>query len=52
MVSFKFSLLTCNASSTENTIPLVYIKGIDTSGGQCTWCGRYGHNKSYCPLLK
>lgn len=37
MVSFKFSLLTCNASSIENTIPLVYIKGIkgiNTSGGQ------------------
>ncbi|KAI9342992.1 hypothetical protein BD770DRAFT_447462 [Pilaira anomala] len=53
MVSFNFSLFTCNASSPKDTIELVVsVKDINTSGGQCTWCGCYGHNRGYCPLLK
>ncbi|ORZ10536.1 hypothetical protein BCR42DRAFT_422587 [Absidia repens] len=28
------------------------IPGINTSGGQCSWCGKYGHKPSYCPYLR
>ncbi|KAI8333653.1 hypothetical protein BC941DRAFT_434098 [Chlamydoabsidia padenii] len=28
------------------------IPRINTTGGQCSWCGIYGHRQSYCPYLK
>ncbi|KAI9359428.1 hypothetical protein BD770DRAFT_386036 [Pilaira anomala] len=28
------------------------IKPVDLSYGQCTWCGKYGHKRIGCPLLK
>ncbi|KAI8356723.1 hypothetical protein EDC96DRAFT_576683 [Choanephora cucurbitarum] len=30
----------------------VTIKPLNLQGGQCTWCGKYGHKKKVCPLLK
>ncbi|ORE07779.1 hypothetical protein BCV72DRAFT_226062 [Rhizopus microsporus var. microsporus] len=28
------------------------IKPLNLQGGQCTWCGKYGHKRPICPLLK
>ncbi|ORZ17019.1 hypothetical protein BCR42DRAFT_413767 [Absidia repens] len=28
------------------------IPGINTTGGQCNWCGKYGHKPNYCPYLR
>ncbi|KAI7870334.1 hypothetical protein BDF14DRAFT_1879311 [Spinellus fusiger] len=28
------------------------IKPLNLQGGQCTWCGKYGHKRMSCPLLK
>ncbi|KAI8640150.1 hypothetical protein BD408DRAFT_245838 [Parasitella parasitica] len=28
------------------------IKDINTTGGQCTWCGKYGHQVDDCSFLK
>ncbi|KAJ8662731.1 hypothetical protein O0I10_001695 [Lichtheimia ornata] len=25
---------------------------INTTGGQCSWCGKYGHQRGVCPYLK
>ncbi|KAI8078038.1 uncharacterized protein B0P05DRAFT_543875 [Gilbertella persicaria] len=42
--------------SHSNTIPLTNmsfaIKPLNLQGGQCTWCGKYGHKRLACPLLK
>ncbi|KAI8355563.1 hypothetical protein BD560DRAFT_407190, partial [Blakeslea trispora] len=29
----------------------VAIKPLNLQGGQCTWCGKYGHKRKVCPLL-
>ncbi|KAG2203237.1 hypothetical protein INT46_000427 [Mucor plumbeus] len=29
-----------------------YIKPLNLQGGQCSWCGKYGHKRPTCPLLK
>ncbi|RCH90815.1 hypothetical protein CU097_003006 [Rhizopus azygosporus] len=28
------------------------IKPLNLQGGQCSWCGKYGHKRHICPLLK
>ncbi|KAI9276279.1 hypothetical protein BY458DRAFT_433868 [Sporodiniella umbellata] len=28
------------------------IKPLNLDGGQCSWCGKYGHKRLVCPLLK
>ncbi|EIE87673.1 hypothetical protein RO3G_12384 [Rhizopus delemar RA 99-880] len=28
------------------------IKPLNLEGGQCSWCGKYGHQNLACPLLK
>ncbi|KAL1927916.1 hypothetical protein VTP01DRAFT_3321 [Rhizomucor pusillus] len=28
------------------------IKPINTTGGQCSWCGKYGHHRGSCPFLR
>ncbi|KAI9487125.1 MAG: hypothetical protein EXX96DRAFT_614918 [Benjaminiella poitrasii] len=52
--------------STNNTLSTLYntkekdmapssnnnLKPLDLSHGQCSWCGKYGHNRGRCPLLK
>ncbi|KAF1798223.1 hypothetical protein FB192DRAFT_1398315 [Mucor lusitanicus] len=44
------------AASTEPEVPLndmsFNIKPLNLQGGQCTWCGKYGHKRPSCPLLK
>ncbi|KAI9299410.1 hypothetical protein BJ944DRAFT_52342, partial [Cunninghamella echinulata] len=27
-------------------------KPLDLRGGQCSWCGKYGHKRIRCPFLK
>ncbi|OAD80465.1 CCHC-type zinc finger transcription factor [Phycomyces blakesleeanus NRRL 1555(-)] len=29
-----------------------YIKPLNLQGGQCTWCGKYGHKRRGCSFLK
>ncbi|KAI9321654.1 hypothetical protein BX666DRAFT_1904272 [Dichotomocladium elegans] len=53
-------LLICNSatasvSTTVDSGPPVdsmYPRPINTEGGQCRWCGTYGHTEIGCPLLK
>ncbi|OAD72981.1 hypothetical protein PHYBLDRAFT_146295 [Phycomyces blakesleeanus NRRL 1555(-)] len=48
----------CNSSShavslpPKNINPAIDIPPLDMTGGQCTWCGKYGHKNPGCPLLK
>ncbi|KAI9338025.1 hypothetical protein BD770DRAFT_448425 [Pilaira anomala] len=28
------------------------VKPLNLDGGQCAWCGKYGHQRISCPLLK
>ncbi|KAI7883732.1 hypothetical protein K492DRAFT_205245 [Lichtheimia hyalospora FSU 10163] len=50
--------MACKHSSLYSSIapskPLSYgwPRPIDTTGGQCTWCGKYGHQRRGCPFLK
>ncbi|KAL7310045.1 hypothetical protein PS15m_010852 [Mucor circinelloides] len=30
----------------------VVIKPLNLEGGQCTWCGKYGHSTMICPYLR
>ncbi|KAI7900732.1 uncharacterized protein BX663DRAFT_516317 [Cokeromyces recurvatus] len=45
-----------NNSDTSNKVHHVNmayaIKPLNLQGGQCTWCGKYGHKRISCPLLK
>ncbi|KAI8967071.1 hypothetical protein BDF20DRAFT_917875 [Mycotypha africana] len=42
-----------NSSTGGLTNEMAYaIKPLNLQGGQCTWCGKYGHKKIACPYLK
>ncbi|KAI8636959.1 hypothetical protein BD408DRAFT_448020 [Parasitella parasitica] len=28
------------------------VKPLNLDGGQCTWCGKYGHSPKQCAFLK
>ncbi|CAO3656456.1 unnamed protein product [Mucor fragilis] len=30
----------------------VVVKPLNLEGGQCTWCGKYGHSTMICPYLR
>ncbi|KAF1801966.1 hypothetical protein FB192DRAFT_1375640, partial [Mucor lusitanicus] len=30
---------------------VVVVKPLNLEGGQCTWCGKYGHSTMICPYL-
>ncbi|KAI7856303.1 hypothetical protein BDC45DRAFT_503602, partial [Circinella umbellata] len=32
-------------------LPVNSIRDIDLRGGQCSWCGKYGHRRPACPFL-
>ncbi|KAI9487060.1 MAG: hypothetical protein EXX96DRAFT_551690 [Benjaminiella poitrasii] len=43
----------CNQNKTRQQTNMAYaIKPLNLQGGQCTWCGKYGHKRGSCPLLK
>ncbi|KAI9351921.1 hypothetical protein BD770DRAFT_474553 [Pilaira anomala] len=42
-----------STSATTTLINMSYdVKPLNLQGGQCTWCGKYGHKRLKCPLLK
>ncbi|KAG2191357.1 hypothetical protein INT46_008949 [Mucor plumbeus] len=42
---------TANQSTATKNYPVV-IKPLNLEGGQCTWCGKYGHSTMICPYLR
>ncbi|KAG2186641.1 hypothetical protein INT44_002865 [Umbelopsis vinacea] len=39
-------------SKPQNVNGSYIVKPVNLSGGQCSWCGKYGHKRPTCPLLK
>ncbi|KAI7882842.1 hypothetical protein K492DRAFT_193152 [Lichtheimia hyalospora FSU 10163] len=43
----------CTAFMLQPPVNHVYLPApINTTGGQCSWCGKYGHQRVGCPYLK
>ncbi|KAI9260360.1 hypothetical protein EDC94DRAFT_610919, partial [Helicostylum pulchrum] len=38
-------------SLNENDGSSHIVKPLNLEGGQCIWCGKYGHQRRACPLL-
>ncbi|KAI7851814.1 hypothetical protein BDC45DRAFT_515105 [Circinella umbellata] len=32
--------------------PVNSIAPVNLTGHQCSWCGKFGHKRVYCPYLK
>ncbi|ORY92073.1 hypothetical protein BCR43DRAFT_497743, partial [Syncephalastrum racemosum] len=45
----RFSVATASATPVTQHRPLV--PPVNVSGGQCSWCGKYGHQRGSCPFL-
>ncbi|CAO3654006.1 unnamed protein product [Mucor hiemalis] len=55
MSAVPTSMVNCNnatTTTTTSTLSSNEIKPLNLQGGQCTWCGKYGHKRPVCPLLK
>ncbi|KAI8062020.1 hypothetical protein BDF21DRAFT_369401 [Thamnidium elegans] len=46
------TLINQNTSNNITLINMSFIKPLNLQGGQCSWCGKYGHKRPTCPLLK
>ncbi|KAI8581355.1 hypothetical protein K450DRAFT_232649 [Umbelopsis ramanniana AG] len=51
ITNFLNKTKSCCKTSTSSG-PKDSVKDINLSGGQCSWCGKYGHLRGHCPLLK
>ncbi|KAI8984276.1 hypothetical protein BDF20DRAFT_858986 [Mycotypha africana] len=49
---YSNSSVQTTTTTTTTTIHNNDIKPLDLSHGQCTWCGKYGHQRKRCPYLR
>ncbi|KAI8365359.1 uncharacterized protein BYT42DRAFT_589643 [Radiomyces spectabilis] len=57
--SFLYKIINSSSTISEPYLPFYIsvnmsfaIKPLNLQGGQCSWCGKYGHKRPSCPLLK
>ncbi|KAI9267360.1 hypothetical protein BY458DRAFT_547509 [Sporodiniella umbellata] len=50
MCSTSKTILATKRPASVN-MSLAVIKPLNLDGGQCSWCGKYGHKRPVCPLL-